>query len=598
MIFWTVSAAPVVPTASYSSSGSTTSTDSFDSSGEEKFTGQGGQTGSASRITSSDGNEFATEFGSSTGNDGFSFYNSGGGLDFDNSNSIDASGLDKTTQSWNGAFTVSHEDNDTTYTLAASSSTFSATRDTSTTTTTASLASSLAVASSTAMAGTTVSTNGATIPTTTTRSVTAVGVGGNTVTRSTEATTTHTFSQTGWYADGVTKFPSVTANTIYKNVTQNIFYSATNPGNGLFYSRAQSLSGSFVLSSAFRTGQGNVLTVTNSSTFTATTNSTATTQEVKTITQQKSTSALVYPAINQLPLVQTSAQWQQDTTTTTNSTAFGVTFGSHLPTQITAVADTSTFAADLGIERTITFTNGTKATFTTASFVTVGSGSTTNSSGPADFNGAPSSGATGITTTENSAWQETFPTGFNFAYGAPGQSVAGEYYFNGWAAAGSFANVGRVVVANIGSVTMPMHIVGNQTVRAFVGSTNYSNSSGFFTVAANGRNAFVTKQTGTLRETSSAQMLAQDSAVVRTFVSGATAGGGNDALGPLSVAILPGAYFTTNQSGASGSQIFSNGQNTQVGATAQKTAMLPAPYYVGSNGDQWLFSAVRNFTDI
>jgi hypothetical protein len=26
--------------------------------------------------------------------------------------------------------------------------------------------------------------------------------------------------------------------------------------------------------------------------------------------------------------------------------------------------------------------------------------------------------------------------------------------------------------------------------------------------------------------------------------------------------------------------------------------MLPAPYYVGSNGDQWLFSAVRNFTDI
>jgi hypothetical protein len=93
-------------------------------------------------------------------------------------------------------------------------------------------------------------------------------------------------------------------------------------------------------------------------------------------------------------------------------------------------------------------------------------------------------------------------------------------------------------------------------------------------------------------------MLAQDSAVVRTFVSGATAGGGNDALGPLSVAIPPGAYFTTNQSGASGSQIFSNGQNTQVGATAQKTAMLPAPYYVGSNGDQWLFSAVRNFTDI
>jgi hypothetical protein len=145
---------------------------------------------------------------------------------------------------------------------------------------------------------------------------------------------------------------------------------------------------------------------------------------------------------------------------------------------------------------------------------------------------------------------------------------------------------------------MPSLVRGNQTVFAFVGSTSYSNSNGFYTVSANGRDVALTRATGTLRETSSAQLAIQQSPATRVFVSEATAGGGNAASGTLTVARFPGVYYTSNQSGISGTQFLSNGQSALVAASNSKIAALSAPYYVGSNGNQWLFTTERNYRDI
>jgi hypothetical protein len=411
----------------------------------------------------------------------------------------------------------------------------------------------------------------------------------------------------GWSIDGEAgpRLPTISHQTVYKNAGNAIYYSVTSASEGFIQEAATTLSGDFTISSQFTTKPGIVSTLTNAFQLTATATAQSTSSSIASTSKTMASSITVYVGAS-LPLSSLASSIAMRATTTTAATQSyitnltnddGTTYSSDLPTESAVASASSSFVANLDIAETITYITGTTSVSQIAEYATALSLSTVYTSGSSDYN-YPRSGSTTQLITENYEWNQTLPTAFNVAVAGQGQKWCGKYYFAAWAAASAFQNPAAAVSANVGSVKMPTTVRGNQTVQAFVGSTAYSSTNGNFTAMADGAVVYVTRQDGSILQTSSAAIQTNGAAAMIAGVAQSTAAGGIDATGNLSVALLPGPHYTSNSTGGASATDMLTGQNTIIGPSDPKTAVLPATKYAGSRGNIWFVSTYRNYNTL
>lgn len=597
MISWTITAAPSVVTASSYSESFSSADDITDESGEIKATATGSRIESYSALTDSQNNKYQSAFVSQEDASAYSFYDTNGGLGpEEDSGSAIGSTSSSGISSWDGQRTLFSSINGSSTLVSASSTTRQTTRDTSTTTNVTAIQQTTTTQASTTLTGTTTENGAATTAST---STTQTQIAFATITQTAAATTTQTSSVSQYGINGDTWTPTYGQKTVAL-LANSVLWSVTSPVEGHFSAGAVSVSGRQTLSSNFALRQGVVTTVTDTATFTRTSAGISGTESGTTnSTSASSLSTTIYAGESVLPLLSAETVVTKRTTTSAQITVYtsNASAAADIPTIPITVAQTTSFIPNFDSVLTLSQTIGTSLGSDYADYVSVGSDSNSWSSGPSDFNGSPITNKTTTASTNNYEFQESLFNGYNFQLGGA-QTSAGQYPVFGWAAASNFDNRAQRIVANVGSLTMPFAIKGNQTVFGFVGTTTFSNTTRSGTVSVNGSNIFVTTASGTNSGTLSAQIQTQGTVFTQTVQNEVTSPGGRAGVGVVSAAIRPGAYFTTAANGDSGTQLLTSGKNTTLGATHQKTAMLPMPYCVGSRGPLKLFYTNRNQSDI